>query len=425
MQHSFLDPIDIFREHRDDARILVSANFRVGILGFLSSEDLMWDGLDMSTRVSDSAGNFGLWDLRLALQWTYDHIHLFGGDASNISAGGAGYVTALQLHYDAFQAPDERIIRRAFLFSGAVGIQPEQANSAKPGRQFAELCSQLGVGDDLTPQAKMRLLRAVPATRLLEVARLLETEYCPVTDGKGGFVPTWLMASIWNGELGRRLKQRNVQVVIGDTADERSFYEYCGQNPGSRHRMPRAISTRDGTLAKLKAFFPEDMCQALVVRYAREITDWNSVYCDIMADLQCHAVVRGFAQCLFYGGMTTQDVFRYHIAWRAKSFEAWIDPGLGVSHVVEMPVWWYAGWLAGFARKDKQDILQFAAPFARFLHGDSSLHIHWGTEAEFEVRALGDDGAVMCMEDSMWMKKIGVWNTIRDVQRERYEKKGG
>lgn len=56
--------------------ILVTFNYRLDVLGFLS--------LDMI----DYPGNIGLKDQRLALTWIYENIERFGGDRTRISAMG-------------------------------------------------------------------------------------------------------------------------------------------------------------------------------------------------------------------------------------------------------------------------------------------------------------------------------------------------
>lgn len=49
------------------------------------------------------SGNYGLWDQRLALEWTHANIVGFGGNPRNITVGGYSggtYSTFLQLQYD-------------------------------------------------------------------------------------------------------------------------------------------------------------------------------------------------------------------------------------------------------------------------------------------------------------------------------------
>jgi carboxylesterase type B len=85
--------------------VIVVANYRVGpfgttrtvttrtnllILGFLSTQDMV------------VPGNNGLKDQLLALQWTHDNIHLFGGDPKKITlfgqSAGSASVTYHLLH---------------------------------------------------------------------------------------------------------------------------------------------------------------------------------------------------------------------------------------------------------------------------------------------------------------------------------------
>lgn len=56
--------------------ILVTINYRLGILGFLS--------LDLP----EYSGNMGLKDQQLALKWTHQNIEYFGGDKNRITIFG-------------------------------------------------------------------------------------------------------------------------------------------------------------------------------------------------------------------------------------------------------------------------------------------------------------------------------------------------
>ncbi|XP_034828384.1 cocaine esterase [Maniola hyperantus] len=58
--------------------ILVSVQYRLGSLGFLS------------TAQKDASGNVGLFDIRSALEWVKEYIEFFGGDPSRVVVAGHG-----------------------------------------------------------------------------------------------------------------------------------------------------------------------------------------------------------------------------------------------------------------------------------------------------------------------------------------------
>ncbi|CAK3823680.1 Hypothetical predicted protein [Lecanosticta acicola] len=427
MQHTFLDPVDIFRENRANPRIVVSPNFRCGVLGFLASEELRIDSEDSKSDPYAASGNYGLWDIRMAIEWTFNNVFLFGGNPYNICVGGDGRTTAFQLHFDAFHPSGRSIIRRAFLFSGAVCVQPAVAQSTKPRAQFAELCDHLNIDNDTLPSKyTVRLLRGVSAEKLMSVVQKMDTTFDPITDGQDGFIPTDFMQSIWSGALGRRLKERTIQVLIGDPSGERCVYERLmrKREEGIIQGFPRIVQNRQALITSLSAYYPETVVNALVAKYSIENKDWSNIHCDIMADVECHAAVRGFAHGLAKGGMTAQDVLRYHIAWKCKALDQYIDPGTGVCHAMDVPIWWHSGWRAGFSERDKQDVLNFTEPFARFLRGDISARSGWGTDVEADVRLLCPDGAVIVGKDPLWKSKLEVWNVVQNAQRSRHVRGG-
>jgi len=58
--------------------VVVTVNFRLGALGFLSTADEF------------SPGNYGMLDLSLALKWVNDNIRSFNGDPTRITLLGLG-----------------------------------------------------------------------------------------------------------------------------------------------------------------------------------------------------------------------------------------------------------------------------------------------------------------------------------------------
>ncbi|XP_030623826.1 bile salt-activated lipase-like [Chanos chanos] len=102
--------------------IVVTLNYRVSTLGFLSSGD------------SDAPGNYGLWDQHAAIAWVHRNIAAFGGDPNNItifgeSAGGAS------VNFQILSPMNKGLIKRAISQSG-VALCPWAVN--RNPRAFAE-----------------------------------------------------------------------------------------------------------------------------------------------------------------------------------------------------------------------------------------------------------------------------------------------
>ncbi|XP_063288577.1 bile salt-activated lipase [Pelobates fuscus] len=109
--------------------IVVTFNYRVGPLGFLSTGD------------SNMPGNYALWDQHMAIAWVKRNIAAFGGDSSNItifgeSAGGASVSLQTLTPYNV------GLIKRAISQSG-VGLCP-WAIQQNPLKYAKELGAKVG-----------------------------------------------------------------------------------------------------------------------------------------------------------------------------------------------------------------------------------------------------------------------------------------
>ena len=103
--------------------IMVSANYRVGIPGFLAHPAL--------TAEQGSSGNYGILDQIAALEWIRDNISAFGGDGGNITVAGQS-AGAISVKYLLASPKAKPLISKAIIQSGG-GFEPRL--SAYPDTQ--------------------------------------------------------------------------------------------------------------------------------------------------------------------------------------------------------------------------------------------------------------------------------------------------
>jgi para-nitrobenzyl esterase len=193
--------------------VVVTANYRLGPLGFLHLPEI-------------GADNLGHQDQAAALHWVAANIAAFGGDPSLVTVGGqsAGAFSAMQLAL----APETRgLVRRVLLQSGPWGAAPLRREVAE--QVTRDYLGALGV--------RGRGAAAGPALRELPVAALL-AEYAVLAKAAavpGSITPPMfpvlggaLLSREWeeavaDGALG------DIDVLVGANSDEGSaFYSAEG-----------------------------------------------------------------------------------------------------------------------------------------------------------------------------------------------------
>jgi para-nitrobenzyl esterase len=142
-----------------DGVVLVTINYRLGVLGFLHVAE--------SFGLSDGSGNFGTLDQIAALEWVQENISAFGGDPGNVtifgeSAGGWSVATLLASRRAA------GLFRRAICQSGAGDhvLSPDEAQRVTD--RYLEL---LGVAAGHIDQ-----LRSTDTRPIIEAQSRLYTE---------------------------------------------------------------------------------------------------------------------------------------------------------------------------------------------------------------------------------------------------------
>ena len=185
--------------------VVVTVNYRLGVLGFLAHRELADDAC------GGAAGNWGLLDQVAALRWVRDNVTAFGGDPGNVtifgeSAGGMSVADLLVM-------PSARgLFRRAIVQSGppnATTIERAEAVAAK-------LVAELGV-------ASVAALREVPTDAILDAQATIVAErraaglpLVPVVDGVS--VPTPPLQALAGGAA------NGVDVMIGTNRDEAKMF---------------------------------------------------------------------------------------------------------------------------------------------------------------------------------------------------------
>ncbi|KAK0391836.1 hypothetical protein NLU13_1335 [Sarocladium strictum] len=394
---------DPFYLMQDFPRVIVAPAYRLNLFGFMSFSGLQED------EPSHAPGNYGFWDQRAALEWTHANIAEFGGNPDNISLGGlsaGGYSSIFQLNYDVrLPNKSDRLIKRIYLYSNAVGVQPNPVSSPALETQVDELLTECGIPTSMSPREKVNRLRAVPSAKLIEaVHRMKQHTFRAGTDED--FVTSNFLADINSGELGRLLSEQDIEIMLGEVADEATLY-----------RMVNPASDYDSLVVQLNNYYPEKVTQALLQHYnlpkeGASQDDWADIGSIIIGDCQVHATIRGFTASLLKT-MPAERVYRYRISWRPKALDDWLRPSVGMCHASDVPIWWACGRRLGYSQDDLQLVDEWLKVFYEYLCGKRP---DWGVKELNQVKEMKAEGEIKVVDDVNLAKGLDVWDVMLKAQ---------
>lgn len=242
--------------------VVVSMNYRVGALGFLSLPDN--DGV---------RGNAGLLDQRLALKWVADNIAAFRGDPSKVTLFGESAGSAsVGLHL--LSPGSWGLFHRAVLQSGspnarwATHTQAEAwERSLSLGRLLGCPLSPPGALEQCLQNVNLENLLSKQFSVLPKAPSLIDLPFAPTVDRD--FLPDAPEVLLRTGQF---LK---TDVVIGLNKDEGSYFMVYGA-PGyditSHSLLPRRVFL-EGTELVFRGFSNATR-KAAISQY----TDWTDVH---------------------------------------------------------------------------------------------------------------------------------------------------
>ena len=214
--------------------VVVTINYRLGVLGFLSHPELTAASPDQTS------GNYGMLDQVAALEWVQKNIEAFGGDPDNVTIAGQS-AGAMSVYLLTASPLARGLIHRAIVQSGPGGLASFGLTSSRGMAQPLEEAQAEGV----------RFAEAVGASSLSELRSLSvealtdlgedqpQIQFRPIIDGH--FLPEDM------SDIYAKGNQNDVPMMSGYNADEASAFP--GYRTMTLAQVQGMASQRYGDLA--------------------------------------------------------------------------------------------------------------------------------------------------------------------------------
>lgn len=411
------------------------------------------------------------------------------------------YQLAHDLYPPAFHPNRPQIIRRIMMHSNGPGPSPKPLPLLQS--QATLLLTRLNIPSTLPPSDKLARLRATPATQL--IAAIDDPSTFPVHEFRAvaddAFIPRDLFEEIDNGGFARRMVEAGVELLVGECEAERFMYAAwrpplvtADTTPRQAIRLLRTRLEADYAPSVvdvlLKHYCSNDTLPAESTHYnssrntdasanpiTNDIQTWQSAFGALYADIQVHALQRGFLRQLTRESTrgaadnavptttptATPIIHRYRISYRASCVDSVLNPAWGVTHSSDLAIWfWGCGWGGGLSGSEpfgepsaktpggvssgseKDVVRRWMEPVWAWMRGegfpspkDEDKNSSGGVESSDsggssngvrdirDVRRLRADSQIDSWWDKDWERGCKVWDVVRGVQRREIEHEAG
>ena len=306
----------MYRGHpwaRDHDVIIVSINYRVGLVGF--ADWRAWPELQGAT-------NCGLRDIVLALTWIQNNIHVFGGDPESITlfgqSAGAMAISALLAVPSA-----QGLFHRAILQSGSADhiLMPEVAQqvTAKLAMQSGSLHELFSTGSwqDVLLAQRAILRMTLPRSHYVIANMQFGMPALPCLDDD--FLPGLPMQT-----------EVNMPLLIGTARDEWSLYLYMPELMGGRPARGD-INVDEQVWEQVVSRGVPEIAQEMMQSYRRLMP--GSTPAERIVAFETDRVFR--ISSLALASKQAQSSYVYRLDWSCVG-----NRRLGACHVIDLPLIW-------------------------------------------------------------------------------------
>lgn len=243
--------------------VVVTANYRLGVLGFLAHPELS------NESNHGASGNYGLLDQIAVLRWVKENISGFGGDPKRVTIAGQS-AGGIAVHSLIASPLAKGLFHRAIIQSGGSGVdpggftfQPRDRKAAEAdGVKFAESLKAYSIAQ-LREKSPQELIAQADGESMFRFAPIIDGYVLPVSPqdavafGEYNDVP--VLTGINAGELGGLIPDESPVTVDSFVEHARKEYgamadEFLKHYPAAGDddaRSARAQSRRDRSLASL------------------------------------------------------------------------------------------------------------------------------------------------------------------------------
>ncbi|CAI7587783.1 unnamed protein product [Penicillium glandicola] len=389
LQEPGMNPTEMISTGKLNA-IVIGIGYRLNIFGFLAGEALLEDSGGVS------AGNFGLWDQRLAMEWVYENIAAFNGDINNITLGGrsaGSYGVHSQVLYDFRQ--ESQLFRRFYMYSNAIPAQPKAL--ADVNVQFDEVCDHFGISKDLSGIERVDSLRNIPHEDLVAVmAKLDNHTFRPVTDEL--FIFNGFSNFHKTGAFAKQFRERRLRVLIGEVLNEETLYAtYNAPDPNL-----------DSLRLQVSNYYSPETTDRILASYRLPTTEdpaeWKTLFGNIIADGQVRAPSRWLVHSLYEHGVPLRNIWRYRVAYRLSFITEKVAPlEYGVSHAMDKPFWNFAI-LHGPTAPERKLMEGWIESLVAFVNDDQEYD--FGTRAIDEMKVATPEAQIEIQKDTRWHELV-------------------